>query len=119
MKLLCKDKEKTFKNRGHLDVNSSHDIFKNLKLSAYDAIETLSSDFTDDDEILQTMAQTYYSCNVSYVAQPSDSSVCWACSVASIGNYIKNKDYSYTYVAKNYYGSSYNQSADLYEAIGV
>ena len=54
---------------------------------------------------------------VPKITQPFGSVYCWACSVASIGNYLTSYNYTGIYVAKNEYGDSYNQGASISVAL--
>ena len=55
--------------------------------------------------------------SVPKITQSSTSKYCWACSVASIGNYLTNYNYTGIYVAMNEYGSDYNKGASISVAL--
>lgn len=55
-------------------------------------------------------AQTYISCNVSYVSQNPPSNICWAASVACISNYVYGTNRTAISVAQYWYGTTnYNR----------
>ena len=57
--------------------------------------------------INSTTANNYVSCEVPYIPQGSNE-ICWAASVACIGNYLRGQNHSAVYVAQCLYGNDYN-----------
>ena len=57
--------------------------------------------------------------SVSVVSQLPYSNICWAASVACIGNYLTSSSYTAVDVAKTVYGTNFNQTASAETALGA
>ena len=87
---------------------------KEIKLNNFSSDRILGySDITNTQNVTyRATASDYISCNVSYVPQGSDDEICWAASVACIGNFLRGLNRTAAYVAQCLYGLDYNHSAN-------
>lgn len=70
--------------------------------------------------IMARAASTYVSLPVQYVTQSPPSVYCWACCVASIGNYMRGGSLNGQDVAKSVYGNTnWNRTATLTTSLGA
>lgn len=90
------------------DINNS-----NLGLNNFASRYVLN--YTSPNSTARTPA--YYKCAVSFVSQNPPSNMCWAASIASITNFLKNTNYTAVSVAKNWYNTNvyaeYNKGLTL------
>lgn len=67
--------------------------------------------YTDPIGVYSANAQTYYSLNVPNVHQGDGTNLCWAASVACIGNYLKGQNASVTTIANGSTSAAYLSTA--------
>lgn len=97
-------------NRGSLTEDNCTQI-SNISYSNLSATGNYKLAFTPNT------SQAYYSLSVDIINQASNSSYCWACAIASIGNYLTSISKTGVEIARAYYGSSYNRSLSMGAAI--
>ena len=89
---------------------------KETKLSKFSSVQPLGYSENSDETVAATYAVTttsnnYVTCEVPYVPQ-GNYVICWAASIASIGNYLRGINHDAVYVAQCYYGTNFNQGLD-------
>ncbi|MDF2945026.1 MAG: hypothetical protein K0S01_3884 [Herbinix sp.] len=100
-------------NRQVLNNFSDKSFFKNTKLNNYAPVKSIN-DNSNSDTLDSTFSSTphlniinttssYVSCNVSFVSQNPPSNICWACSVACVGNYLTGRNLTGVNVATSLY----------------
>lgn len=99
-------------------------IFESVELNSITEAQPLGTNSISTVESKNSssnnyFAPVYYSLNVSYVSQATNSNYCWASSVACIGNFLKNKSYTGEYVAQYVYGTNYDQGATPAQALAA
>ncbi len=106
--VLCEISIKT-ENREIINTERTYS-FGNIKLNNFSNTYYLNY----NTSTVQTRAQSYYSCGVSFVTQNPVSNICWAASTACITNYLLGGSRTAISVAQDYYGTSnYNQELSL------
>lgn len=94
--------------RGILDVaNIPNNVNANMVEPIYDATYKLTHVAIKSDSIIPTITLA------APVVLQKYSNICWAASVASVGNYLTKKSYSAVDVAKGYLGKDFNHSKTL------
>ena len=101
--------------RGRLDF-TDEDILQQVKL--LQAGKLVKKEIINIDAAAESKGLTAY-LNVPFVSQEPPSNLCWAASVACIGNYLTGYSYTAPYIALYVYGSYYNQGATLSTALNA
>lgn len=94
----------------------SDDITRDqMEFNVLHASDTLSP----QESVSQRSTNASKSLSVPFVSQNPPSSICWAASMASIGNYLNSASYSAQTVAQKVYGSNWNRGATISTAVNA
>ncbi|MBM6669003.1 C39 family peptidase [Lacrimispora saccharolytica] len=94
----------------------SDDITRDqMEFNVLHASDTLSP----QESVSQRSTKASKSLSVPFVSQNPPSSICWAASMACIGNYLNSASYSAQTVAQKVYGSNWNRGATISTAVNA